>query len=83
MFLRDLDSCINITIYFVFPQNGVIELKLETEMLARKLREKEVMMRQYKHGEVALQAVKDDVPNLRFQVRIGMHGTYFTNHSRV
>lgn len=49
-------------------QAAAADAKLEQEVLARKQREKELAMRQYKLAEAAVKEVRDALPNLKFQV---------------
>lgn len=39
--------------------------------MARRVREKEMALRQCKAAEIAMEEVKEGLPNLRFQVRGG------------
>ena len=46
-------------------QNCASEAKMDQESLARKIREKEVALRQYKAADQALQLEKEGLPNYK------------------
>ncbi len=49
-------------------QGAVASIKAEQEALQRRIREKELMLRQCKLAQAAVEEVRDGLPNLRFQV---------------
>ncbi len=65
--------CVSVCVYAtmcvcVSSQAAVAQLKSEHDALQRRIREKELLIRQCKTAQASLDEARDALPNVRFQV---------------
>ncbi|GAX79502.1 hypothetical protein CEUSTIGMA_g6943.t1 [Chlamydomonas eustigma] len=48
--------------------NAIAQIKIERDLLARRVRDKETALRQYKAVEAVLKSSTEDLPNLKYQI---------------